>query len=102
MPLAVQVVVVEREAGTLMHRRVVVDDGDLPSRSGRDAGRDAGVVDHPHDIVLVGHSSSASVNVLSIYSSLGAVIGSLIRNTVPWPGCDSSRIVPPSRRVTRL
>src|SRR6202035_1679449 len=100
--LAMQVVVVEREAGAFVHRRVVVDDGNLPSRSPLGDGGRAGVVDHPHDVMLVGHSISARVKLVSAYSSLGAVIGSLIRKTVPRPGADLSRSDPPNRRVTRL
>ena len=98
--LAVQAVVVQRKARALVHGRVVVDDGDLPGWRRLVLGR-ARVVDHPHDVV-VGHSSSASVSVVSTYSSLGAISGRRMRKVVPRPTSDSSRSDPPSRRVTRL
>ena len=100
--LAVEAVIVKREAGPFVHGRVVVDDGDLPGRSGRSGGRRSAVLDHVHDVMLVGHSGSTSIMATSARSSFGAASGSLMRKTVPRPASDSSFSEPPRRRVTRL
>lgn len=52
---AVQIVVAEREAGALMHRLIVVDDGDLPFARRRILQGTLGIVDQVEDIVLFGH-----------------------------------------------
>jgi hypothetical protein len=100
--LAMQAVVVEGEAGALVDGRIVIDDGDLPGQRDLVEGERLVVLDHPDDVMFVGHSSSARVNVVFANSSLGAVSGSLIRKTVPRPDSDSSLSDPPRRRVTRL
>ena len=70
--LAVQAVVGEREAGALMHGRVVVDDGDLPLADGRIVRNRPGVVDQVEDIVLFGHGVVPSARVSD---RLGSALG---------------------------
>ena len=52
---AVEVVVAQRKAGALVHRGIVVDDGDLPFARGRVLRNGPGIVDQVEDIVLFGH-----------------------------------------------
>ncbi len=52
---AVEIVVAQRKAGALMHRSIVVDDGDLPFAYGRILRNGPGIVDQVEDIVLFGH-----------------------------------------------
>ena len=100
--LSVEVVVVEREAGALVHGGIVVDDRDRPRHLRRGRGG-AFVVDHPDEIV-VAHADCVSGAACggSAGSSRGADKGSLIQRVVPRPRAESSRKRPPRRRVTIL
>ena len=102
--LPVEHVIVEREAGAVMDRGVVVDDGDLPAPAGGDARLGLAVLDDGQEVVVLGHRQVSRLIAIAggWSSSRGATRGRLIRNVVPAPAIDESTMRPPRRRVMRL
>ena len=100
--LAAETVVAQGKSRTLVHGRVVVDDGDLPFACARCFRNGSGIVDQVEDIVLFGHWELPWLACSPITEPRLAALGMIMRNVVPCPSLDSSIIRPPSCWVTRL
>jgi len=93
-----QRIIVEREARSIVHRRIVVDDRDLPRPVVGDARRRF-VVDETDDVVVAHFLCST---LLSSATKSGALIGRTMPNDTPRSGSEASEIRPPSLLVTIL
>ncbi len=101
--LAVERVIVEREARAVVDGGIVVDDRHLPARRRRDGLLPRLVVDQGDDVGFVAHATVPKAGAGCIGSaSSGAIRGRTMRKLVPSPGADARLMRPPKRRVTRL
>src|SRR5437763_12027287 len=100
--LAAEPIIAECEAGAFVHRRLVVDDRDLPAVPFLRRLFGGRVLDQLDDVVF-SHAPCPGCAAASIGGdSPGATHGMTMRKRVPQPGRDSKFIRPPSCWVTRL